>query len=165
MLWQQPVPPPPNTPNCPTWTPPPTDPPGAPPPIAPPRPPLQCPPPPPPRGLRPTVSWGGSWRPEPRGRPPRAPVVLHVFYAPPPSPGPSYNDSGSSSGTSWGASRMCSAAVVPTRVAGFLLPPVCWGIAAVKPRFCSKTAARIRVYLTKDVACVRVYLIRVYLLL
>ena len=27
-------------------------------------------PPPPPRGLRPTVSWGGSWRPEPRGRPP-----------------------------------------------------------------------------------------------
>ena len=36
-------------------------------------PPLQAPPPPPPpRGLRPTVSWGGSWRPEPRGRPPRA---------------------------------------------------------------------------------------------
>ena len=34
-------------------------------------PPLQGPPPPPPRGLRPTVSWGGSWRPEPRGRPPR----------------------------------------------------------------------------------------------
>ena len=29
------------------------------------------PPPPPPRGLRPTVSRGGSWRPEPRGRPPR----------------------------------------------------------------------------------------------
>ena len=22
------------------------------------------------RGLRPTVSWGGSWRPEPRSRPP-----------------------------------------------------------------------------------------------
>ena len=36
-------------------------------------PPLQAPPPPPPRGLRPTVSWGGSWRPGPRGRPPRAP--------------------------------------------------------------------------------------------
>ena len=32
------------------------------------------PPPPPPRGLRPTVSWGGSWRPEPRGRPP--PVIV-----------------------------------------------------------------------------------------
>ena len=31
-------------------------------------PPLQAPPPP--RGLRPTVSWGGSWRPGPRGRPP-----------------------------------------------------------------------------------------------
>ena len=29
-------------------------------------PPLQAPPPPP-RGLRPTVSWGGSWRPGPRG--------------------------------------------------------------------------------------------------
>ena len=73
----------PNTPNRPTWTPPPTHPPGAPPP----KPlldlPPNCPslnprsnappPPPPPRGLRPTVSWGGSWRPEPRGRPP--PVV------------------------------------------------------------------------------------------
>ena len=36
-------------------------------------PPSKAPPPPPPplRGLRPTVSWGGSWRPEPRGRPPR----------------------------------------------------------------------------------------------
>ena len=31
----------------------------------------QPPAPPPPRGLRPTVSWGGSWRPKPRGRPPR----------------------------------------------------------------------------------------------
>ena len=28
------------------------------------------PPPPTPRVLRPTVSWGGSWGPEPRGRPP-----------------------------------------------------------------------------------------------
>ena len=61
----------------PTWTPPPTDPPGAPPPspsyTAPPfalpeHPPQM--PPPPPRGLRPTVSWGGSWRQELRGRPP-----------------------------------------------------------------------------------------------
>ena len=42
------------TPTCLT-PPPPTDPPG---------------PPPPPRGLRPTVSWGGSWCPKPRGRPP-----------------------------------------------------------------------------------------------
>ena len=47
-----------------------------PPPQAPPRPPPPIrpslnPPPPPPRGLRPTVSWGGSWRPEPRGCPPR----------------------------------------------------------------------------------------------
>ena len=78
-------PPPTTTPNCPTWTPPQPAPPGAPPPSpsytppphspslnppsdAPPPPP---PPPPPPRGLRPTVSWRGSWRPEPRGRPPR----------------------------------------------------------------------------------------------
>ena len=30
----------------------------------------QLPPPPPPGGLRPTVSWGVGWRPEPRGRPP-----------------------------------------------------------------------------------------------
>ena len=75
------TPPPTTTPNCPTWTPPPTDPPGAPPPspsytpppFAFPEPPPQMPPPPPPppsRGLRPTVSWGGSWRPEPRGRTP-----------------------------------------------------------------------------------------------
>ena len=36
------------------------------------RPPLDPPShaPPPPRGLLPTDSWGGSWRPEPRGRPP-----------------------------------------------------------------------------------------------
>ena len=41
------------------------------PPFALPEPPLRCPPPPPPpRGLWPTVSWGASWRPEPRGRPP-----------------------------------------------------------------------------------------------
>ena len=80
-----------NTPNRPTWTPPPPPriaplgppppqptlpepPPPAPPippPFALPEPPPQIPPPPPPpRGLRPTVSWGGSWRPEPRGRPP-----------------------------------------------------------------------------------------------
>ena len=79
-------------PNCsevPDTPPPPTGTPGTPPP-PPPReppspaplldPPLQAPPPskppppppPPPRGLRPTVSWGGSWRPGPRGRPPRA---------------------------------------------------------------------------------------------
>ena len=31
---------------------------------------LPLPPPSPRRGLRPTVSWGGSWRPEPRGLPP-----------------------------------------------------------------------------------------------
>ena len=38
-------------------------------------PPSQPPPPPParPRGLRRTVSWGGSWRPEPRSRPPPPP--------------------------------------------------------------------------------------------
>ena len=45
-------------------------------------------PPPPPRGLRPTVSWGGSWRPEPRGRPPpchspsRTPSPAHSRTAP-----------------------------------------------------------------------------------
>ena len=83
-------PPPPNTPNRPTWIPPPhhhpelphldpppTDPPGAPPPPAPPIPPLRCPPP---RGLRPTVSWGGSWRPEPRGRPPRGLRPTHGTF-------------------------------------------------------------------------------------
>ena len=65
---------PPNTPNRPTWTPPPTDPPGAPPPPPSPshsnlpEPPSM--PPPPPRGLWPIVRWGGSWRPELRGRPP-----------------------------------------------------------------------------------------------
>ena len=32
--------------------------------------PMPPPPPPPSRGLRPTVSWGDSWRPKPRGRPP-----------------------------------------------------------------------------------------------
>ena len=60
-------PPPTTTLNCPTWTPPPAPP--IPPPFALPEPPPQMPPPPP-RGLRPTVSWGGSWRPKPRGRPP-----------------------------------------------------------------------------------------------
>ena len=67
----------PGTPTTPAPLPP-TDPPGAPPPaplippppFALPEPPLRSPPPPP-RGLRPTVSWGGSWRPDPRGRPPR----------------------------------------------------------------------------------------------
>ena len=49
-----------------------------PPPATLPEPPLQCPPPPPvPRGLRPTVSWGVSWRPEPRGRPPPPPGTHH----------------------------------------------------------------------------------------
>ena len=53
---QLPLPPPPNTPNCPTWTPPPQPTLPGPPPVAPPRPPpsplleppLPCPPPPPP---------------------------------------------------------------------------------------------------------------------
>ena len=72
-------------PELPHLDPPPTDPPGPPPP-APPitpsfapleRPPqMPPPPPPPPRGLRPTVSWGGSWRPEPRGCPPRGANLL-----------------------------------------------------------------------------------------
>ena len=66
-------PPPPPPRIAPLGPPPPTDPPGAPPPFALPEPPPQIPPPPPPppRGLRPTVSRGGSWCPEPRGRPPR----------------------------------------------------------------------------------------------
>ena len=67
------APPPPQHPKSPHLDPPPPTLP-EPPPIAPPRPPPPMPPPPPPpppRGLRPTVSWGGSWRPEPRGRPPR----------------------------------------------------------------------------------------------
>ena len=57
----------------PTWTPPNRPSRSPPPPFAPPCPPSHAPPPPPPppRGLRPTVSWGGSWRPEPRGHPPR----------------------------------------------------------------------------------------------
>ena len=33
---------------------------------------------PPPRGLWPTVSWGGIWRPKPRGRPP--PHFLSVYF-------------------------------------------------------------------------------------
>ena len=53
-------------PNRPSWSPPPK-------PLLDPPPPM----PPPQGGLRPTVSWGGSWRPEPRGRPPRAPIQLH----------------------------------------------------------------------------------------
>ena len=80
--------PPPHTPNRPTWTPPPTttpkslhlDPPQPTLPDPPPPKPLLDPPhrpsltePSPPRALRPTVSWGGSWRPEPRGRPPPPP--------------------------------------------------------------------------------------------
>ena len=40
---------------------------------------LPLPPPPPPLlGLWPTVSWGGSWRPEPRGRPPRVAGRSHT---------------------------------------------------------------------------------------
>ena len=69
--------PPPPQPLIAPLAPPPTDPPGAPPPAPPipppfalPKPPPQIPPPPPPKGLRPTVSWGVSWRPEPTGRPP-----------------------------------------------------------------------------------------------
>ena len=57
-------------PNCsevPDIPPPPPGTPGTALPGAPPR----TPPSPPPRGLRPTVSWGGSWRPGPRGRRPR----------------------------------------------------------------------------------------------
>ena len=42
-------------------------------------------PPPPPRGLRPTVSWGGSWRPGPRGRPPpRGETLFHTHPHPTP---------------------------------------------------------------------------------
>ena len=41
--------------------------------------------PPSPRGLRPTVTWGGSWRPEPRGRPPPPPPPC---YSPPPISSP-----------------------------------------------------------------------------
>ena len=72
------MPPPPQHLKLPHLDPPPqTDPPGAPPPPSPLLdPPLQCPPP---RGLRPTVSLGGSWRPEPRGRPPRDGALIHAF--------------------------------------------------------------------------------------
>ena len=44
--------------------------------------------PPPPRGLRPTVSWGGSWRPEPRGPPPPPcpPLVQSDPLVHPPGP-------------------------------------------------------------------------------
>ena len=77
------MPPPPNTPSRPTWTPPPNRPSRSPPP---PLPLLDPPPPipPPPRGLRPTVSWGGSWRPEPRGRPPpgQAPIAPENDFLP-----------------------------------------------------------------------------------
>ena len=63
-----PPPPPPGNPgNRPPWRPSQNPP---PPPSPPP------PPPPPSRGLRPAVSWGGSWRPGPRGRPPRGGAVL-----------------------------------------------------------------------------------------
>ena len=79
------MPPPPPTPQiAPPGPPPPKSTlPEPPPPIAPPRtpppmPPPPPPPPPPPRGLRPTVSWGGSWRPEPRGRPPRVFFMKHT---------------------------------------------------------------------------------------
>ena len=78
---------PPPHPKSPHLDPPPNRPSRSPPPQAPPRPPsspsLTPPLPPPHRGLRPTVSWGGSWRPDPRGRPP--PGRLGV---PRPSPTP-----------------------------------------------------------------------------
>ena len=57
------TPPPPREPREPPPPPPPREPPSPAPLLDPP---LQAPPPP-----RPTVSGGGSWRPEPRGRPPR----------------------------------------------------------------------------------------------
>ena len=69
-------------PNCSEVTDPPPPPgtalPGAPPPPGRPsqNPPSQPPPPPPPKGLWPTVSWGGSWRPKPRGPPP--PVAMAI---------------------------------------------------------------------------------------
>ena len=70
-----PGPPPPPAPRIAPLGPPPNRPSRSPPPqpllYPPPHSPSLNPPPPPPRGLRPTVSWGGSWRPEPRGRPPR----------------------------------------------------------------------------------------------
>ena len=63
--------------------PPPTNPPGPPPPPPPGKSPPQTPPnrpsqnPPSPQGdLRPTVSWGGSWRPEPRSRRPQVLTLL-----------------------------------------------------------------------------------------
>ena len=46
-------------------------------------PPIPCPPPPPPLPkCRPTVSWGGSWRPEPRGRPPGGTKGARKFVRP-----------------------------------------------------------------------------------
>ena len=84
-------------------------------------------PPPPPRGLRPTVTWGGIWRPEPRGHPPVAgPFVLckggcwcrrrrntnfgpeSFFHEPPPPP-----------------PRMCSQNV--RHNVGTILSHICWG--------------------------------------
>ena len=58
-----------------------------------------------PRGLRPTVSWGGSWRPEPRGRPPREAIQwLHDNPAPPcqmPTAVAQWGSSGSQFSTSY----------------------------------------------------------------
>ena len=62
------APPGPPSPNQPSRTPPPLG-------KSPPRPPHSLAPPPPPGGLLPKVSWGGSWRPEPRGHTPG--IVLH----------------------------------------------------------------------------------------
>ena len=58
-------------PNCSEVPDPPPPPPGNRPPRRPSRNPPLPEPPPSPTGLRPTVSWGGSWRPKPRGRLPR----------------------------------------------------------------------------------------------
>ena len=70
---------------APPGPPPPTNRPGLPPeqkpPKTPPPSPLADPPPPPPRGLRPIVSWGSSWRPEPRSPPPPPPGALSGRFA------------------------------------------------------------------------------------
>ena len=74
-----PPPPPPSHPKSPHLDPPPQptlpDPPLKAPPKHPP-----IPPPPPPGGLRPTVSWGGSWHPGPRSRPPPPPPGLQSDF-------------------------------------------------------------------------------------
>ena len=69
-VWGACAPPPPNTPKIPNR------PPRSPPPLPLLDPPSNAPPPPP-RGLRPAVSWGVSWRPEPRGPPPPPGTLPH----------------------------------------------------------------------------------------